>query len=113
MSFGKPRPVTLTESCFLAPDTTCAAARMPTVVGATMTLRFGYLVSRALACVVLVVASSSPYTVSTSLRFAYFGSVARVVFISSIHSFWLVAVAGAGRVAMAPGAGGAGSEAQA
>ena len=50
MSFGKPRPVTLTESDFLASVTTWAAARMPTVVGATMTLRFGYLVSRACAC---------------------------------------------------------------
>ena len=58
MSFGRPRPVTLTAlaACF----TTWAAARMPTVVGATMTLRFGYFWRRPLASLVLFVASSSP-----------------------------------------------------
>ena len=60
MSLGKPRPVTLTESDFFCCETTCAAARMPTVVGATMTFRFGYWVSSAWAWVVLLVASSSP-----------------------------------------------------
>jgi hypothetical protein len=58
MSFGRPRPVTLTElpACF----TTWAAARMPTVVGATIALRSGYFCRRPLASLVLLVASSSP-----------------------------------------------------
>src|SRR5258707_14675082 len=42
MSFGKPSPVTLTVADLPAWLTTWAAARIPTVVGATMTLRFGY-----------------------------------------------------------------------
>src|SRR5450631_3163305 len=111
MSFGKPRPVTLTDADLPAALTTWAAARIPTVVGATMTFRLGYLVSRPLAWVVLTSALSSPYTVSTSLRPAYFGSW-RVVFMRAIHAFWLVAVADADRIAISPVQLGASSQAQ-
>ena len=112
MSLGKPRPVTLTESDLPACETTWAAARMPTVVGATMTLRSGYLVSRrlrllgALGRVVVAVDGVD------ELEARVLGIARRVVFMRSIHAFWLVAVAAAERIAISPVQFGASSQAQ-
>ena len=51
-----------------------AAARMPTVVGEMMPLRFGYFSSRPSVTWVAVGGSSLPYTVDTSFIFGYFFS---------------------------------------
>src|SRR5262245_16247131 len=74
---------------------------MPTVVGATMTLRLGWVCRRPCACVVLFCGSSSPQTVSTGFRFLYL-SPFRTVFMLSIQVFWFDAVAAADRIAISP-----------
>src|SRR4051812_26475393 len=74
---------------------------MPTVVGDTMTLRFGYDWSRPCASWNDFWSSSLPYAILTSLSLLFSG-LASSVFITSIHAFWLVAFGVADRIAMSP-----------
>src|SRR6478672_8318491 len=74
MSFGVPRPVSLTLPLYLEPDRYWAAALMPTVVGEMIPFRFGYCWSRPWVCWKDAWASSLPYAIFTSLTFLYLGS---------------------------------------
>ena len=82
------------------------------MVGATMTLRFGYLVSRACACVralgrVVIAVDGVDELEALVLVLGRGSSSCR-----SIQAFWLVAVAAADRIAMSPVQLGASSQAQ-
>src|SRR3954453_21940393 len=72
---------------------------MPTVVGEMIPFRLGCFWSNAAVLSNDFWSSSSPYAVSTSLILGWFLSS---FFITSIHAFWLVALAVADRIAISP-----------
>src|SRR5690242_8736006 len=74
---------------------------MPTVVGETMTFRFGYDCSRPWASWNDFWSSSLPYAVLTSLSFAYSGFFSSS-FMTAIQAFWFVAFGVADRIAISP-----------
>jgi DNA-binding transcriptional LysR family regulator len=102
ISEGRPRPVTCTWSAMPRDCTTCAAAAMPTVVGAITPRRFGIVGEQRLhlgrRLLGLVVAVDRRH----QFMLAYFGSLASVSFMPTIHLFWSGASVVADRIAISP-----------
>src|SRR4051812_24209788 len=98
---GRPRPVTWTFPLYDDEDTYRAAAAMPTVVGATITLRFGYDCSRPWASWNDFWSSSFPYAILTSFSLLYSGFLSSSL-ATAIQAFWLVAFGVADRIAISP-----------
>src|SRR5687768_6342045 len=99
--FGRPRPVICTLPLKFDDETYREADAMPTVVGETITFRFGYDCSRPCASWKDFWSSSLPYATLTSLSLLYSGFVSSS-FMIAIQAFWLVAFGVADSTAISP-----------